>query len=324
MTGKAETRFVYVTYIRTTAERLWAALTDPEFAARYWLGLRPDSDWRAGSDWRLVRADGVVSDAGQILVSEPPRRLVIRWQHQLSPDFQAEGYSDCEMVLEDQPGLVKLTILHRIDGEGSRFIGAISWGWPQILSNLKTLIETGRTLPLAGPESAPVAEPDFRAPTRSQRDPRALVDTAAGSILAVAELAATPERVFQALTTREVEDWWRLPGLYRQKDWQADLRVPGDWSVTVELEAGGEVHAWGEFCVIDPHRRLVMTRRFDAHPYLGPRETTLHYCFDVTGSGTRLTVRDEGFLGRLDAAFGNAEIWEKILGLLQDWVERPS
>ncbi len=79
---------------------------------------------------------------------------------------------------------VKLTILHRIDGEGSRFIGAISWGWPQILSNLKTLIETGRTLPLAGPESAPVAEPDFRAPTRSQRDPRALVDTAAGSILA--------------------------------------------------------------------------------------------------------------------------------------------
>jgi hypothetical protein len=79
---------------------------------------------------------------------------------------------------------------------------------------------------------------DFRAPTTSKRLPRAVADGIGGMILAVAEIAGTPEQVFRALTTNEVEQWWKFPGVYHQKDWKADLRVCGPWSVTVELVDG--------------------------------------------------------------------------------------
>ncbi|WLT31174.1 SRPBCC domain-containing protein [Geothrix sp. PMB-07] len=159
-------------------------------------------------------------------------------------------------------------------------------------------------------------KPDFRAPNTSKRPPRAVADGPGGMILAVAEVAGSPEEVFRALTTDEIERWWRWPGLYHQKDWKAELRVQGPWSVTVELADGGQVRAWGEFCEVDAPRKLVMTRRFDAHPFLGDRETTITYHFEPTPTGTRITVRDEGFIGRAEAANGNAEIWEKVLGWL--------
>ena len=163
-------------------------------------------------------------------------------------------------------------------------------------------------------------KPDFRAPTEAKRAPRAVADAAGGMILAVADLAGTPEQVFRALTTDEVERWWTFPGVYRQKDWKADLRVCGPWSVTVELADGQQVHAWGEFCELDFPRKLVMTRRFDAHPFQGERETTITYRFEPSEHGTRVTVRDEGFVGRPQAANGNAEIWEKVLGWLDGYL----
>ncbi len=159
-------------------------------------------------------------------------------------------------------------------------------------------------------------KPDFRAPSSSKRTLRAVADGAGGVIIAVAEVAGTPDRVFRALTTSEVERWWRYPGHYRQTGWKAELRVQGPWSVTVELADGNLVHAWGEFCELDFPKKLVMTRRFDAHPFLGDRETTITYRFEPTAHGTLVTVRDEGFIGRPEAAFGNAEIWEKVLGWL--------
>ena len=143
MTDAAESRFVYVTYIRTTAEELWAALTSSDFAQKYWLGIRPEAEWRAGGAWKLVFPDGRVADAGEIVEFEPARRLSIRWRNEFRPELKAEGWSLCTMELEPAGGGVKLTVTHRIEGEGSKFIGAVSGGWPQVLSNLKSLLETG-------------------------------------------------------------------------------------------------------------------------------------------------------------------------------------
>jgi uncharacterized protein YndB with AHSA1/START domain len=139
----ARSTFVYVTYIRTTPEKLWSALTDPEFMTQYWFGMRGESRWTAGSPWKLVGRDGEVWDAGEIVESDPPRRLVIRWQHQNKPDLKAEGESLCTMEIEPSGPAVKLSVTHTIERERSKVIEAVSGGWPKVLSNLKSLLETG-------------------------------------------------------------------------------------------------------------------------------------------------------------------------------------
>lgn len=150
----ARSTFVYVTYIRTTPERLWSALTsDTEFMQRYWFGVHCESEWTAGSAWQMVAPDGSIFDAGEILEAEPPRRLVIRWQHQKSPELKAEGDSRCTLELEPNGPAVKLSITHTIEREPSKFIAAVSGGWPKIISNLKSLLETGSiVLPDAYPK----------------------------------------------------------------------------------------------------------------------------------------------------------------------------
>ena len=140
----ARSTFVYVTYIRTTPEKLWSALTDDvEFMKQYWFGTHCESRWTAGSPWKMVQRDGEISDAGEIVEAEPPRRLVIRWRHQNKPELQAEGESLCTMELEPSGTAVKLSITHTIEREPSKFIAAVSGGWPKIISNLKSLLETG-------------------------------------------------------------------------------------------------------------------------------------------------------------------------------------
>jgi uncharacterized protein YndB with AHSA1/START domain len=140
----AQTRFVYVTYIRTTPEKLWAALTQPEFTKQYWFGVSQVSDWKPGADWKLVFEDGRVADAGQIIEADAPRRLVIKWRNEWKPEMKAEGYSRCTMELEPTGGAVKLSITHEMDKPNSAFINeGVSGGWPMILSNLKSLLETG-------------------------------------------------------------------------------------------------------------------------------------------------------------------------------------
>ena len=140
----ARSTFVYVTYIRTTPQRLWSALTeDVEFMKQYWFGTHCVSEWQAGSSWQMVSADGRVTDAGEILEAEPPRRLVIRWLHQSKPELQAEGESRCTLELEPIGPAVKLSITHTIERDPSKLIAAVSGGWPKIVSNLKSLLETG-------------------------------------------------------------------------------------------------------------------------------------------------------------------------------------
>ncbi len=140
MTGST---FVYVTYIRTSPDRLWTALTSREFNHRYWLGAHQESDWKAGSPWKLVYPDGRVTDAGEVVEVDPPRRLVLRWQNEFRPELKAEGYSRCAFEAEPTGDAVKLTVTHTIERDDSKFIRAVSGGWPMILSNLKSLLETG-------------------------------------------------------------------------------------------------------------------------------------------------------------------------------------
>ena len=138
----ARSTFVYVTYIRTTTEKLWSALTDGEFMKQYWFGMRGESQWTPGSPWKLVSGDGEIFDAGEIVEAVPPRRLVIRWQNQ-KPELKAEGDSLCTIELEPSGTAIKLSITHTIEREASKFIVAVSGGWPKVISNLKSLLETG-------------------------------------------------------------------------------------------------------------------------------------------------------------------------------------
>jgi uncharacterized protein YndB with AHSA1/START domain len=142
----ANSRFVYVTYIRTTPEKLWRALTDPEFTRRYWCETRHESQWTPGAAWRILMPDGRVADSGEVVEIEPHRRLVLKWRNEFKPELRAEGYSRLTCELEKQGESVKLTIIHEMDRPDSRLIEAVSGGWPLILASLKSLLETGEPL----------------------------------------------------------------------------------------------------------------------------------------------------------------------------------
>jgi uncharacterized protein YndB with AHSA1/START domain/DNA-binding transcriptional ArsR family regulator len=155
--------FVYTTYIRTTPERLWQALTDPTFTRQYW-GIAYESDWTPGSTMRLHVPDGVVvDDPAQVVIdAEPERRLSYTW-HTFTPEwaaaygideesrskFAAEPRSKVTFELQQQGELVKLTVVHDGFEPGSLVLEGISEGWPVILSSLKSLLETGAILPVS-------------------------------------------------------------------------------------------------------------------------------------------------------------------------------
>lgn len=162
-------------------------------------------------------------------------------------------------------------------------------------------------------------ERDFRFAT-SKKTPKAVADGVGGMLLGLAEVSGRPEQAFRAVMTSEVESWWMMPGVYRLKEWTAELRAQGRRSVTVELPDGRQFNEWGEICEVDVPRKVVMTRRFAANPIIGERETTLTYRFEPSAQGTLVTVREEGFVGRPDAAHGNAENWEKVLGWLDGYL----
>jgi uncharacterized protein YndB with AHSA1/START domain len=156
--------FVYTTYINTTPERLWQALTDQVFTRRYW-GVTFQSDWQTGSTMTLELENGgvtIVDPAQVVLESDPYRRLAYTW-HTFTPEW-AEAYglsqeyltkvaserrSKVAFDIEPVGAMVKLTVVHDDFEPGSVVLEGITQGWPQILSSLKTLLETGDTLPQA-------------------------------------------------------------------------------------------------------------------------------------------------------------------------------
>jgi uncharacterized protein YndB with AHSA1/START domain len=142
----AESRFVYVTYIRTTPVQRWEALTRPEFTRRYWCATHQDCKWVPGATWQMMIPDGRVADSGEVLEIVAARKLVLSWRNEFKPEMRAEGYSRMTYELEPAGSSVKLTVTHEMDRPESKLIQAVSGGWPVILSSLKSLLETGESL----------------------------------------------------------------------------------------------------------------------------------------------------------------------------------
>jgi uncharacterized protein YndB with AHSA1/START domain len=142
----AQSEFVYVTFIRTTPEKLWRALIEPEFTRQFWMETTQESDWKPGSSWRIAKPNGSTADSGEILEIEPHRKLVLTWQNHMFPEMTAEGFSRLTYELEEKGDLVKLTVTHEMDKSESKLIKAVSGGWPMILASLKSLLETGQAL----------------------------------------------------------------------------------------------------------------------------------------------------------------------------------
>ena len=142
--------FVYITYIGTTPEKLWEALTSSEFTRRYWFNTELRSDWKVGSAIALVM-DGKTTDAGEILEADRPRRLSYTFKHVSDEELKQEPASKVVFALEPHGKVVKLTLTHQGFVEGGKMLDGISKGWPAILASLKSLLESGTAvaIPLA-------------------------------------------------------------------------------------------------------------------------------------------------------------------------------
>lgn len=138
-----KSNFIYVTYIKTTPEKLWQALTTPQLMKRYWVGMETETEWKVGSAWAMKFPDGRIADAGEIVEFSPVKRLAIKWRNEWKPEMKAEGFSRCTFDLEPMAEAVKLTVTHGMDIPNSKFIESVSGAWPICLSNLKSLLETG-------------------------------------------------------------------------------------------------------------------------------------------------------------------------------------
>ena len=134
--------FVYVTYIMTTPEKLWQALTDGAFTQRYWFGRRIESDWKVGARVTLWH-EGKVSDSGEVLECDPPRRLSYSFHVEFVEELRAEPPSRVTFEIEKLGAQVKLTLTHDQFEPGSKTLAGISTGWQVILSSLKSQLETG-------------------------------------------------------------------------------------------------------------------------------------------------------------------------------------
>ncbi len=150
------TSFVYVTYILSTPEKVFEAITKPEIARRYW-GHENVSDWKPGSGWQHIRADEerTLQLVGQVVEILPPSRLVITWAN-ASQAADPASYSRVTFEIEDyETDMVRLTVTHDELEAGSGMANGVKKGWPVVLSSLKSFLETGRGLDVfAKPKAA--------------------------------------------------------------------------------------------------------------------------------------------------------------------------
>ena len=140
--------FVYATYIATTPEKLWNALVDGEATRQYWRHENV-SDWKVGSTWEHRKSDGDVGKVdvvGKVVESVPPKRLVVTWGR---PHEAAETAKHSRVTFEIEPAgpTVRLVVTHDQLEADPDMARAVSGGWPKVLSNLKSLLETGRPMP---------------------------------------------------------------------------------------------------------------------------------------------------------------------------------
>ena len=140
--------FVYVTYIVSTPEKIWNALTNGELTRLYWWRRRNVSDWKVGSKWEHQDYNDpkTVDIAGKVLESKPPERLVVTWAEPQDLG-KPEKTSRVTFTIEPQKGSVRLTVTHDELEPDSKMLLGISRGWPSVLSSLKSFLETGKPLP---------------------------------------------------------------------------------------------------------------------------------------------------------------------------------
>ena len=154
--------FVYATFIRTTPEKLWEALTSGDFSEKYWFGFRIEVEQRAGGRVRILppkEFEQVGDHAGQVLVCEPLRKLVYTWNPKDKPELAQKRDSLSRVTYELTPmgPLVKFRLIHEnllpedLERDPTKFQG-INNGWPAILSSLKSLLETGEAIRFAIPK----------------------------------------------------------------------------------------------------------------------------------------------------------------------------
>ena len=149
---------------------------------------------------------------------------------------------------------------------------------------------------------------------------RAVTDS--DTILATVDVVSDAERVFRALTTDEVERWWGSAEVYRVTEWKADVRAGGRWSLVVRSPDGSAFPASGRFIEVRAPHKFVQTRQYDWDaPGLGRRETTVTFRLDPSWTGTRVTVRHDGFAGLSEAACEHAAGWERFLGWLSEYLD---
>jgi len=140
-------RFVYVTYISASPEKVYKALIDPKTTTKYWQHVNA-SDWRPGSRWEHRRSgsEGTIDLVGKVIESTSPRRLVLTWAFP-ADEAREEKHTMVTFDVEQVHNVSRLTVTHDRLEPGSDMLQGITEGWPKVLSSLKTLLETGRPLP---------------------------------------------------------------------------------------------------------------------------------------------------------------------------------
>jgi uncharacterized protein YndB with AHSA1/START domain len=134
--------FVYTTYIKTTPEKVWAAITNPEFARQYWVHENI-SDWKKGSKWKHIsQTNKEALIVGQVLESIPPKLLVLTWAAPADPSDDSKVTFEIETIGD----MVRLNVLHGNFKPGSIMAAKIAIGWPRVLSSMKSFLETGKAL----------------------------------------------------------------------------------------------------------------------------------------------------------------------------------
>lgn len=147
-TSKAS--FIYVIYINASPEKVWDALTNADITQQYWFNRRNESDWKPGSAWQHVRADGSakVDCVGKVVESNPPHKLVVSWANPADASNPV-NVSRVTYEIKTHQDATCLTVRHDELEQGSKMHEGISNGWPCVLSSLKTYLETGKVMAMA-------------------------------------------------------------------------------------------------------------------------------------------------------------------------------
>ena len=153
--------YIYVTIIAATPDRVWQALTSPEFTEQYWHQTRICSDFAQGSPLEFLQ-DGEVCVRGEVLTADRPHKLAYTWRFSRNPETRDEPPSRVTFLLKALPNGTELTVMHDRFEPGSKTLEMVTEGWPYVIAGLKTLLETGAAVDFTadddhGPESAQAA-----------------------------------------------------------------------------------------------------------------------------------------------------------------------